>query len=39
MATIITPFRGIKVLIDGQPVPYFSQAGRKQDAFCPRVFG
>lgn len=39
METLITPFGDIKVLIDGQPVPYFSQAGRKLDVLCPHVLG
>ena len=39
MEKILTPFGEIKILIDGQPVPYFAQEGRKQDILCPHILG
>ena len=39
MRKLITPFGEIKILIDGNPVSYFAQEGRKLDALCPHVLG
>ncbi len=39
MGRLITPFGEIKILIDGKPVSYFAQEGRKLDVLCPHVLG
>lgn len=39
MEKLLTPYGEIKILIDGKPVPYFAQEGRKLDVLCPRVLG
>lgn len=36
---LLTPFGEIQILIDGKPVPYFAQEGRKLDNLCPHVLG
>ncbi|MDY5730896.1 MAG: hypothetical protein SPL05_05065 [Eubacteriales bacterium] len=39
MKKLSTPFGEIKILIDGKPVSYFAQEGRKLDVLCPHVLG
>ena len=39
MEKLLTPFGEINILIDGKPVPYSAQEGRKQDVLCPHVLG
>ncbi len=39
MEKLSTPFGEIAILIDGKPVPYFAQEGRKPDVLCPHVLG
>ena len=39
MDTLSTPFGEITVLIDGKPVPFSAQEGRKLDVLCPHVSG
>ena len=39
MEKLLTPFGEIKILIDGQPIPYLAQKGRKLDGLCPHTLG
>ena len=39
MKTLSTPFGDIKILIDGRPVPYSAQEGKKLDISCPHLLG
>ena len=39
MEKLLTPFGEIKILIDGNPVPYVAQEVRKHDVLCPHVLG
>ena len=39
MEKLSTPFGEIAILIDGKPVLYSAQEGRKLDVLCPHVLG
>ena len=39
MEKLITPFGVITILLDGDPIPYTAQEGRRLDALCPHVLG
>ena len=35
--TLLTPFGEIKILIDGKPIPYVAQRGKKLEGMCLHV--
>ena len=39
MEKLLTPFGAIEIRIDGKPVPFSAQEGRKPDVRCPHVLG